>query len=277
LKEESWRFPGKDTLFLETLGSTKVFIAGSNTGQIEIKLQYSAKPDEHFELNENHSSVYLKEIILNYDEHRPTKTYFEDWILAINVPDGTYIKCKGGSSDFKVVGFKGFFKADYGMGSFVFDNVEGNIDVLLAQMYARIHDSRGTFNLISAGGLIRATGLTISGNSSFITGMGSVKISLARTPDADLYVESNFNKARVRYNGHPVTGHFEFIARADEGKIISPFKFDRTDTFLDDVKSYRNSSDFGKKSEYLRKSFIRGDNIPAITLKTVSGSIHLIK
>ncbi len=39
LKEESWKFPQKDTLSLETMGRTKVFISGSNSGEIEIKLQ----------------------------------------------------------------------------------------------------------------------------------------------------------------------------------------------------------------------------------------------
>jgi len=48
LKEKSWKFPQKDTLFLETMGSTKVFLSGSNSGQIEIRLQYMAKPDEQY-------------------------------------------------------------------------------------------------------------------------------------------------------------------------------------------------------------------------------------
>ncbi len=48
--------------------------------------------------------------------------------------------------------------------------------------------------------------------------MGIIKISLARAPEADLYVGSSFNKAQVSFNGHPVTGYFEFIAMADEGK-----------------------------------------------------------
>ena len=147
----------------------------------------------------------------------------------------------------------------------------------LALLNAQIHNSEGSFRLGSAGGSIRATGLTITGNSSFSSGMGSIKISLARTPAADLYVGSSFNKAQVSFKGHPVTGYFEFIARADEGKIISPFKFDKEETFLDDIKNYRDSSDFGKKSEYRRKSFIRGDSKPKITLKTVTGTAQLIK
>ncbi|RPI76462.1 MAG: hypothetical protein EHM47_00240, partial [Ignavibacteriales bacterium] len=40
LKEESWKFPQKDTLCIETLGKTKVIISGSNSGEIRIKLQY---------------------------------------------------------------------------------------------------------------------------------------------------------------------------------------------------------------------------------------------
>jgi hypothetical protein len=277
LKEASWKFAQKDTLCLETLGSTKVFISGSNSGEIEIKLRYIAKQDEQFELNENQTSVILKENILNYDSHRPTQTYFEEWTWIINVPDGTYIKCNGSSGDFEVTDFNGFFKAEYGLGRFIFSNVCGNIDLSLALLHAQIHNSEGSFRLGSAGGSIRATGLTITGNSSFSSGMGSVKISLARAPEADLYVGSNFNKALVSFNGRPVTGYFEFIAMADKGRIISPFKFDKEETFQDDIKNYRDSSDFGKKSDYNRKSFIRGDNKPKITLKTVTGRAQLIK
>jgi len=107
--------------------------------------------------------------------------------------------------------------------------------------------------------------------------MSSIKISLDRAPEADLYVSSSFNKAQVSFNSHPVTGYFEFIAMADEGRIISPFKFDNEETFLDDIKNYRNSSDFGKKDDYNRKSFIRGDSSPRITLKTVTGIAQLIR
>ena len=180
-------------------------------------------------------------------------------------------------SDFEVNDFNGFFKANYGAGSFVFDNVDGNIEMSLAQLYAQIHDSKGSFRLSSAGGAIRATGLTITGNSSFSTGMGIIKISLARPPESDLYVGSSFNRAQVRFNGHPVSGYFEFIAMADRGRIISPFKFDKEEIFMDDIKNYRNASDFGKKSEYKRNSFIRGDSKPKITLKTVTGIAQLIK
>jgi hypothetical protein len=277
LKEEIWKFPEKDTLFLETLGSTKVFISGSNSGEIEIKLQYIAKPDEMFEVIEKQRIIYLTENILNYDRHRPTQTYFEEWTWIIKVPRGTYIKCNGGSGDFKVTGFNGSFKAVLGSGRFIFDNVEGKIDMSSAVMKVQIYNSNGSFNISSAVGSIRATGLTISGNSSFSSAIGSIKISLAQTSAANLYVGSNFNKAQVSFNGHPVTGYFEFIAMAGKGRIISPLKFDKEETFLDDIKSYRDSSDFGKKSEYKRKSFIRGDSNPKITLKTATGIAQLIK
>jgi hypothetical protein len=275
LKEETWKFPKKDTLFLETLGSTKVYISGS--GEIDIKLMYIERPDEIFEVKEMQRAIYLKENILDYDRHRPTKSYFEKWTWIIKVPIGTFIKCNGSSGDFKVTGFKGFFKAVLGSGRFIFDNVEGKIDMSSAVMKVQINNSNGSFNISSAVGSIRATGLTISGNSSFSSAIGSIKISLARSSAADLYVGSNFNKAQVSFNGHPVTGYFEFIAMAGKGRIISPIKFDKEETFLDDIKSYRDSSDFGKKSEYKRKSFIRGDSNPKITLKTATGIAQLIK
>jgi hypothetical protein len=276
-REEAWKLPGKDTLSLETMGSTKVLISGSNSREIEIKLRYIAKPDEKFELIEKQSATYLKESILDYNIQRPTQTYFEEWTWTINVPHGTYIKCFGGSGDFEVTDFNGFFKAEYGFGRFVFDNIDGSIDLQLAQLYAQIRNSKGSFNLSSAGGSIKATGLTITGNSSFVSGMGRTKVSLAHTPEAELYVGSNFNKALVSFNGQPVTGYFEFIAMAERGKIISPFRFDKEKIFQDDIKSYRDSSDFGKKSDYHMKSFIRGDSKPKIILKTVTGTVQLRK
>ena len=277
LKEETWKFRGKDTLSLETLGSTKVFISGSNSTEVQIKLKCLEKPDEQFEVKETPRAINLKEIILNYDRHKPTQTYFEEWTWIITVPHGIYIKCVGSSSEFEVTDFIGVFKAEYGSGRFNLNNVEGSIDLQMALLKAKIHNSKGSFSLSSAAGSIRGTELTITGNSSFSTGMGIIKISLDRPPESDLYVGSSFNRAQVRFNGHPVTGYFEFIARVDKGKIMSPFKIDKEEIFMDDIKNYRNSSDFGKKSEYKRSSFIRGDSIPKITLKTVTGIAQLIK
>jgi len=64
---------------------------------------------------------------------------------------------------------------------------------------------------------------------------------------------------------------------ADEGRIISPYRFDKEEIFMDNIKNYRNSSDFGKKSEYKRNSFTKGNSKPKITLKTVTGTAQLIK
>ena len=277
LKEESWKFPKKILCFWKPWGVQKSLFPVPIPVRLEIKLRYIAKPDETVRSKRKARSYLFERKYPDYDSQRPTQTYFEEWTWIISVPDGTYIKCIGGSSDFEVNDFNGFFKANYGSGSFVFDNVDGNIEMSLAQLYAQIHDSKGSFRLSSAGGAIRATGLTITGNSSFSTGMGIIKISLARPPESDLYVGSSFNRAQVRFNGHPVSGYFEFIAMADRGRIISPFKFDKEEIFMDDIKNYRNSSDFGKKSEYKRNSFIRGNSKPKITLKTVTGIAQLIK
>lgn len=277
LKEEAWKFTNKDTLSIETMGKTKVFITGSNSGEIEIKLRYIAKPDEKFEVKETQRAIYLKANILNYDPHKPTQTYFEESTLIITVPHGMYIRCNGSSGEFKVTGFIGVLKAVYGQGRFSINNVEGSINLQLAMLEAKIQHSKGSFNLSSGIGSIRTKDLTVNGKSSFSTGMGIVKISLAREPESELYINSSFNKAQVRFNGHPVTGYFEFIAMADGGRITSPFKFDKEETFLDDIKNYNTSADFGKKDDYYRKSFIRGDSIPKITIKTVTGTAQLTR
>jgi hypothetical protein len=277
LKEEAWKFTKKDTLSMETMGKTKIFITGSNSGETEIKLRYVAKPDEKFEVKETQRAIYLRANILNYDPHKPTQTYFEESTLIITVPHGMYISCNGSSGEFEVNCFIGVLKIVYGLGRFSINNVEGSVILQLGMLEAKIQHSKGSFNLSSGIGTVRAKDLTVNGESSFSTGMGTVKISLAREPEADLYVGSSFNKAQIRFNGHPVTGYFEFIAMADGGRIISPFKFDNEETFLDDIKNYNTSSDFGKKDDYYRKSFIRGDSNPKITLKTITGTAKLIK
>ena len=277
LKEEAWKFTNKDTLSVETMGKTKVFITGSNSGEIEIKLRYIAKPDEKFEVKETQRAIYLKANILNYDPHKPTRKYFEESTLIITVPHGMYISCNGSSGEFEINGLIGVLKVVYGQGRFSITNVEGSINLQLGILEAKIQHSKGSFNLSSGIGSVRAKDLTVNGESSFTTGMGTVKISLAREPEADLYVGSSFNKAQVNFNGHPLTGCFEFIAMADGGRIISPFKFDKEEILMDDIKNYRYASDFGKKSEYKKNSFIRGDSIPKITLKTVTGIAQLIK
>jgi hypothetical protein len=277
LTNEAWRFPKKDTLSLETMGNTKIYITGSDSGVIEIKLKYIAKPDEKFEIKETQKAIYLKANILNYNPHKPTQTYFEESTLVITVPHGMYIRCNGSSGEFQVNGFIGVLKVVYGQGRFSIKNVEGSISLQLGTLEAKIQHSKGSFNLSSGIGSVRAKDLTVNGKSSFSTGMGIVKISLAREPEADLYVGSSFNIAQVMFNGHPLTGCFEFIAMADGGRIISPFKFDKEETFLDDIKNYNTSSDFGKKAEYYRKSFIMGDSKPKVTLKTVTGTAKLKK
>lgn len=69
LKEVAWKFTNKDTLSIETMGKTKVFITGSNSGETEIKLRCIDKPDEKFEVTERQRAIYLNANILNYNPH----------------------------------------------------------------------------------------------------------------------------------------------------------------------------------------------------------------
>jgi len=275
LKEENWKFPKKDTLVMNTSGSTKVFISGSNSNQIEIKLKYLAKSDEKFEIKEKQEAIYLTEILDNYQVNRPTQTYFEEWTWEISVPHGTYIKCRGNSSNFEISNFNGSYSAHYASGHYVLNNITGIIEMPSASSHVEIYNSKGSFDISSASGSVTASEIAITGDSRFRSTTGSIKISLSQTPTEDLYLASTTNKVQLNFNGHDVTGYFEFIARADDGRISCPYKFDDEDTFLDDLKTYRNSSDFGKKSEYNRKSFIRGYSKPKITIRTVSGTAKL--
>jgi hypothetical protein len=73
------------------------------------------------------------------------------------------------------------------------------------------------------------------------------------------------------YDGNPVTGFFEFTARRDRGRIVSPIKFDTEEEYEP------GWGDRGRSVIYLRKTFTKGDDKPVILLGTSSGTAELKK
>ena len=79
------------------------------------------------------------------------------------------------------------------------------------------------------------------------------------------YLDRDQADVVLDYNKNPVFGSFEFVARADRGKISSPFKFDKEETFFD----------HGQK--YMKKWFKRKKDTPKILIRTASGKVELKK
>ncbi len=88
--------------------------------------------------------------------------------------------------------------------------------------------------------------------------------------------DSNFGAVTLDFNGNPIEGSFEFIARADKGKIVCPYKFDTEQVFKSKKMIYKNEADFKELVDYKVCSFIRGDQKPKVLLKTVTGKVKVI-
>jgi hypothetical protein len=90
-----------------------------------------------------------------------------------------------------------------------------------------------------------------------------VRVILAESAQHDLALASVSGEAVLDFDGHPVGGHFEFTARVDKGRIVSPFAFDREEEFTQ------------SGNRYWRKSFARDGDAPRVAIDTASGRAEL--
>jgi len=117
----------------------------------------------------------------------------------------------------------------------------------------------------TASGEVVAADNELSGSSVFSSASGDVEVSLSKSQLHDLKLSTASGDVVLKYNGNQMLGTFEFTAKVDQGKIISPVKFDK------EVVITRNGD------EYDVKSFTLGNATPSIVLKTASGTAKLVK
>ncbi|UCD37294.1 MAG: DUF4097 family beta strand repeat protein, partial [Fidelibacterota bacterium] len=134
-----------------------------------------------------------------------------------------------------------------------------------------INNASGRFEVDNASGDIEAKSVTIEDDSNFDTASGDVLVSLAKSSEYDLELDAASGDVVLDYNGNPVTGYFEFTARMDRGRIVSPFKFDTEEEYEP------GWGDRGRLVTYMRKSFTEGSDEPVIRLATASGTAELKK
>lgn len=168
------------------------------------------------------------------------------------------------SGDILLENVSGFVDATTASGDVRADNLSGRVSLSTASGRVDVQESKGDFTLSSASGNVDATGITLEDRSTFETASGRVYVELAESATHDLRLSSASGKATLNYNGNPIEGSFEFIAKANRrGRISSPFDFDEEEEF------YRWGD------EYVAKSFTRGSDNPEILIETASGRVYL--
>ncbi len=231
-------FPRKGLIKIWTMAGN-VQIESSATDSIAVQVIYAPLPRESFIpiFEESGNELSLREQVEDsYDGG-------SSWTL--HIPRGIRVECSSltGGVSFKEVA-----------GDFFCSTKAGDI---------RVEDCGGRFDLHSVSGDLEAREVKVDSASNFASLSGSVTVVLAQAPTCSLTVSSSFDDAVLDYHGHPISGTFEFSARAVKGDIFAPFDFDRQEEFLKDDLSY------------IRKVFTRGQAEPFIQIRTSEGTARL--
>jgi len=234
-------YPKKESIQLKAvLGNCNVI--KSNDDKIHVTLKYSFKDEEfHADFSESSGNLLLEEKFLVKE---PKGTSF--WTIAL--PDSINMNFSSGTGNISIEGVKSEIKVETGTGSI------------------EVKKSTGKFELNTGMGNINISDLNIEGNSKFSSGTGGINILFSASPEFDVAAVSGTGEVILNYNGNPLKGLFEFTAKQDQSRIVSPVKFEKEETYSDD------------HFRYDKKSFsVDGKNTPKIKIETGSGLAKLIK
>jgi DUF4097 and DUF4098 domain-containing protein YvlB len=287
-------FEGKRLIRIQTTSGDCAIIKGTSN-KILVDLVYSVEPKEAFtpEINEAGDVLKLRERWhgsssgeVSWTLTVPPKTEIEfstasgelsikemnssieaetaSGNITVENSDGNF-EFSTASGDVILDNTKGEFEISTASGDIEANNIEGMIELDTASGDIDVKDSKGSFELSCASGDIDASNILIEGESSFSAASGNVNVSPAKSPEYDLELSAASGRVTLDYHGNPMNGTFEFTARKDKGKIVSPVGFDKEEEFERD------------EHVYLRKSFTKGAKTPKITLEVASGSAILKK
>lgn len=249
----------KDSIQLKAiLGSCKVIKSKDN--KIHINIIYSFSDAEYqANFSESGGKLLLEE---EFSKKRPKGA--SRWIIAI--PEDTKMNFSSSTGNFAVEGVKSEIKGGTGTGSITIHEGKGIFSIATGTGSIEVKKSTGKFELTSGTGDVNITDMIIEGSSKFISGTGDLNIAISSSSDFDISVVSGMGDAILNYNGNPLKGCFEFTARQDTGRIVSPVKFEKEVTTSD------------KHFQYDKKSFrVDGQNTPRIQIETETGLTKLIK
>ncbi len=272
-KEEkiSKTFKNISNLDIETVSGDCIVKAGTgNKVAVDLVYEYSQDCFEP-EFIENGDRLRLKERFRGYG-----CSGYSTW--TITVPKGVNIDFSSASGGIALTGCEGEFILESASGRIEIENCKGDFEIDNASGRIYISASNGRFEIDNASGRIAMR--DVSGEFEIDNASGTIDVENARggfevdnaSGDIDateILIEdrSTFDTASgdvvLNYGGNKVIGFFEFSAREDRGRIISPYKFDKEE-----------ESERGNKI-YVRKSFTRERAKPEIILSTSSGRAEL--
>lgn len=251
-------FLAKEVVKVNTTSGDLVIVQ-AKSNEITVDIEYNVRPRDSFEpvFKERKNKLVMSE-----EFHGRSSSGRITWTVA--VPEGTTVDFNTASGDMMVEGFSGEIRSSTASGDYDIRDSEGIFDLSTASGDVDISNCHGEIEASSASGDIDVINVILDEASAFSSASGDVYVELAKTSKYDLSLSSASGNSVLNFNGNPIEGHFEFVAKYRKGDIESPIDFDDEETFRHP----------GDRDRYVRKSFSRGSN-PIISIKTATGEAVL--
>ncbi len=281
-------FDAKSRVEIKTV-SGDCLIKTADIDKIEVDLTYDYRPSSAFEpvFSERGDRLIIEESMSGSNRGNA--------LWTITVPPKTEIRFRSASGNFEAKGLRGRVNIRTASGQITLgdikgelelesasgdielndisgelvvrsasgrinaNNIDGDIELKDASGNIEIDNIKGILEIGNASGDIDAAHVTLGGRCTFASASGDARVVLAQTPDFDLEVSSASGSAFLDFGGNSIRGEVEMSARLDEGTIKSPIKFETEETFT------------RGRQDYIRKTFIKGDKSPFISIRTASG------
>ena len=268
-------FKAKNTVKIKVVSGDCVVKKGGNS-EISVHLEYTFPTDRYKPVfEEQGDTLILKEEFTK--THNNSVRGSSSW--TVTVPEKTNIDFKAASGDFsaadikstinaraasgdvKVTDFEGELTVKVASGQVTVKNAKGTMDIDTASGKISLSNTKAAFELKCASGDINASGIVLTGASTFKTASGEITVQLAETSAYDLELSGVSGDIVLDYNGNPIKGYFKFSGQ--KNNISAPFAFE--------------DDDHDRYSPFVKKHFSKGGDSPRISLKAVSGELTLKK
>lgn len=139
------------------------------------------------------------------------------------------LEINNGSGDVDVEDHKGEVSVNTGSGDVSLSDSNGEVDINAGSGDIKLHSVSADFSINTGSGDIEAELVTILGSSSFISGSGDTEVSLAKSLDYNISLNSGSGNAELDFNGFEISGEITMKANKKNGDIIAPFDFDKVE------------------------------------------------
>jgi DUF4097 and DUF4098 domain-containing protein YvlB len=171
------------------------------------------------------------------------------------------IEIKTASGDVSVKDADADTKISTASGDIKLGTVKGKTSFHTASGDIKIDKIEGGTHSTTASGDIRISDASLSGESSFKTVSGEIRLKLSKSLSDDLSLGTVSGNVLLEFNGNSTNGSFECTVNKHSGEIKVPEDFEQVSSNSDDNK--------------LEKVYKSGTGKPKVTLGTLSGTISI--